>query len=77
MANELLNGIDTIENLSNELDLILYNFRKTGDKKKFGEELNKIKKKIELLSKNSSHYGRIDKLKEKYKVIESGQEKFC
>lgn len=71
MANELLDGIDPVENLSNELDLILYSFRKTGDKKKFSEELSKIKKRIEGLGKNSSYSRRIDKLKEKYRVVES------
>lgn len=75
MTNELLDGIDPIENLSNELDLILYNFRKTGDKKKLGEELKKIKGKIESLSKNSAYSKRIDKLKEKYRVIESELER--
>lgn len=71
MANELLDGIDPVENLSNELDIILYSFRKTGDRKKFAEELKRIKEKIEFLKKNSSYSKRIDKLKEKYKAVES------
>ncbi len=71
MANEMLDGIDHIEDLSNELDIALYNFRKTGDKKKFNEKLNKIKGEIERLGKNSAYSKRIEILKSKYKAIES------
>ncbi len=71
MTNELLNGVDPLENLSNELDIVLYNFRKTGDKKKLREKLDILGEKIKGLSKNSYYSNRINKLKEKFKAIES------